>query len=334
MTRAVAATLLGLAALSLASCAGVKGSPRRYCYDNGLKPGTKEFGACWQGMAWRGLSPQEALSAAQTGDRRSFVEKGLSAFNGGDYETALTLWLPKAREGDPAAQNNMGVLFENGFTTTTPKSDIQAADWYALSAKQGFVQAMSNLARVQLRLGYKTQAISWLQLGARWGDATSIGMLGEQGLPIPGADLAMGQQQVQTQLGATVGQLIGCAIGGGCRPAAPAYFPLPLVQQQLPAASAAQLGTTRSTASGQSGSLHMCADGNYVSGTCQMAPNGTFVGGRPTMAPDGTFVPGTPRMAPDGSYVGGSGRTIMCPDGSYVSGTRCVLAPNGKYVGQ
>lgn len=51
---------------------------------------------------------------------------------------------------------------------------------------------------------------------------------------------------------------------------------------------------------------------------------------KPTPAP--ALAP-IPQMAPDGSYVPGGGRITMCPDGSYVSGN-CVMAPDGKYVGQ
>jgi hypothetical protein len=55
------------------------------------------------------------------------------------------------------------------------------------------------------------------------------------------------------------------------------------------------------------------------------------------LTPKGTYVPereGGPRLAPDGSWVPGGAPTRLCPDGSYVSGERCVLAPDGSYVGK
>lgn len=86
---------------------------------------------------------------------------------------------------------------------------------------------------------------------------------------------------------------------------------------------------------------YMCPDGSYVSeGPCTMCPNGRYVGGgaQCQMAPDGSYVPrqenSTPRMAPDGSYIQGGGGMTMCPDGSYVAGSRCVMTPNGGYVGR
>jgi hypothetical protein len=84
----------------------------------------------------------------------------------------------------------------------------------------------------------------------------------------------------------------------------------------------------------------MCADGSYVShGPCQMCPNGRYVGGGGfcQMAAGGSYVSSSseaPRLTPNGSYVQGGQGTTMCADGSYVAGTRCVLAPNEKYVGQ
>ena len=88
----------------------------------------------------------------------------------------------------------------------------------------------------------------------------------------------------------------------------------------------------------------MCPDGSYVGGsTCTMAPDGTYVSGgsdgraTPMMAPNGGYYGGyqgggSPQMAPNGSYVP-AGQMVMCPDGTYHVG-RCVLTPNGSYVGE
>ena len=109
-----------------------------------------------------------------------------------------------------------------------------------------------------------------------------------------------------------------------------------------------------SIASGTAAAQTLCPDGTYVDrGPCQLCPNGKYIGGggRCALAPDGSYVRGNsepskveprtapirndgPRLAPDGSYVGGGRGPTMCPDGSYVAASRCVLAPNGKYVGK
>jgi hypothetical protein len=238
------------------------------------------------------------------------VKRGLKAFNAGDHDAALCYWLPKAQAGDAAAQNNMGVLFESGTSTYTPQSDEEAANWFALSARQGFVLAMRNLAKVQQRLGHWDAAQSWL--------ARADGVEAEQ--------RARNQQGLQEGL-AALGYAIGCAAAGGCSATPPASVSVVPTQRSGPSG----MGTA---SIGGSSSITMCPSGSYVSGsTCTMAPDGTYVAGSPRLAPDGSYVAGTPRITPSGSFVGGTGRIILCPDGTYVSGTSCRLTPAGTYVG-
>jgi len=100
----------------------------------------------------------------------------------------------------------------------------------------------------------------------------------------------------------------------------------------------------------------LCPDGSFVArGPCQLCPDGTFIGGsgRCQIAPDGSFVPEGripahqtpsggfmpertlfPQIAPDRSFHQGGRQLTLCPDGTFVAGTRCVLAPNGRFVGQ
>ena len=141
---------------------------------------------------------------------RGSVNKGLNAYNAGDYETALARWLPKARAGDAAAQNNMGLLYEDGLTIQTAKSDLQAADWYILAAQQGLVTAMDNLARVQRRLGYIEAAESWVKMASdtRLQQAQQAALQQAQ-------QAAVNQQQAQQGM-ASLGYALGCALAGGC----------------------------------------------------------------------------------------------------------------------
>jgi hypothetical protein len=85
----------------------------------------------------------------------------------------------------------------------------------------------------------------------------------------------------------------------------------------------------------------MCPDGTDVaSGPCHLCPNGKYIGGSTqcALAPDGSYIPGNPshppQLAPDGTYVPGGSMPILCPNGQYVTGKRCVLMPDGSYVGQ
>ncbi len=126
---------------------------------------------------------------------RPSLSKGLEAFNLGDYEAAYAHWLPKAKEGNAAAQNNMGILFERGFTSRAPQSDERAAEWFLLASRQGAVEAMRNLARVQARLGNIEASNSWLAQAAASEQQASV------------------QQQ---QAFGILGYAVGCAAAGGC----------------------------------------------------------------------------------------------------------------------
>lgn len=241
------------------------------------------------------LSQERAGQVVLPKSCRPSVSAGLKAYSSGDYDGALCHWLPKARLGDAAAQNNMGLLFLGGLTASTPKSDEEAAKWFLLAARQGFVLAMRNLAQLQIRLGYNEAANSWLATAA-----------------------AVERQQAEGA--AILGYAIGCMMAGGCSSAA-RYAP---TNESRPVSKGPNLRQQ----------VSLCPNGTFIGGqACTLAPNGTYVYGRPTLAPDGTYVGGTPRLAPNGTYVGGSGRILLCPDGSYVAGERCVLTPAGTYVG-
>ncbi|HFE38245.1 MAG TPA: hypothetical protein ENK06_07505 [Gammaproteobacteria bacterium] len=65
------------------------------------------------------------------------------AFDRADYATALKIWLPQAKAGDPAAQTNVGEIYEKGMGVE-PDYDF-AAVWYKKAAKQGYSRAQINL---------------------------------------------------------------------------------------------------------------------------------------------------------------------------------------------
>lgn len=66
------------------------------------------------------------------------------AYDRADYKTALKVWLPAAEEGDAAAQNTVGEIFEQGLGTE-PNYEM-AALWYERAARQGNKGALVNLA--------------------------------------------------------------------------------------------------------------------------------------------------------------------------------------------
>ena len=64
------------------------------------------------------------------------IDDGQAAYNAGDYATALRLWRPLAEQGNARAQNNLGVMYENGKGVA--QDVIEAVRWYRLAAVQGY----------------------------------------------------------------------------------------------------------------------------------------------------------------------------------------------------
>ena len=73
----------------------------------------------------------------------SDFNKGLAAYNEGDYESALRMWTPIAEQGNAGAQSNLGFLFENGHGVV---QDYQTAKkWYTLAAQQKHAYSQYSL---------------------------------------------------------------------------------------------------------------------------------------------------------------------------------------------
>ena len=56
------------------------------------------------------------------------LEDAEAAYDRGDYATALQLYTPLAAQGNAAAQNNLGWMYENG--QGVPKDYDEAVKWY------------------------------------------------------------------------------------------------------------------------------------------------------------------------------------------------------------
>lgn len=65
------------------------------------------------------------------------------SYDRADYRTALEVWLPRAKEGDPEAMANVGEVFEKGIGSNPDYA--AAALWYRRAAEKGFSRAMLNL---------------------------------------------------------------------------------------------------------------------------------------------------------------------------------------------
>lgn len=79
------------------------------------------------------------------------------------YATAIKIWLPLAKEGDPVAQTYVGEIYEKGLGV--PPEYALAAKWYRAAAEQGHSRAQLNLgALYEKGLGVpqdQKEAVQW-----------------------------------------------------------------------------------------------------------------------------------------------------------------------------
>ena len=70
-------------------------------------------------------------------------QKGVAAYNAGDYATALREWTSLAKQGNASAQFFLGYMYGNGEGVA--QDDKTAVKWWTLAAEQGNTFAQYNL---------------------------------------------------------------------------------------------------------------------------------------------------------------------------------------------
>ena len=73
-------------------------------------------------------------------------QKGLTAYESGDYATALREWTPLAKQGNADAQYNLGGMYDNG--QGVPQDYKTAVKWWKLAAEQGDADAQRTFIRI------------------------------------------------------------------------------------------------------------------------------------------------------------------------------------------
>ena len=76
----------------------------------------------------------------------SDFQDGTTAYNQGDYATALKEFRVFANRGLDRAQNNLGVMYDKGQGVTQDYKE--AVKWYRKAAEQGIAPAQMNLGRM------------------------------------------------------------------------------------------------------------------------------------------------------------------------------------------
>ena len=124
--------------------------------------------------------------------RTSFadLDAGKSAYESGDYATALREFKPLAEQGDADAQFNLGFMYDKGLGV--PQDDQEALKWYRKAAEQGNAFAQFNLGVMYYQgrgvpQDYQ-EALKWYQKAAEQGNAFAqynLGFMSYPGRAVP-----------------------------------------------------------------------------------------------------------------------------------------------------
>ena len=105
-----------------------------------------------------------------------------SAYESGNYKTALREWEPPAKEGNAFAQFNLGQMYREGKGVL--KDYKEAVRWYTKAANQGNAKAQTNLGYMYhfgqgVSQDYK-EAVKWYRKAANQGIASAQNNLGHK----------------------------------------------------------------------------------------------------------------------------------------------------------
>jgi TPR repeat protein len=118
------------------------------------------------------------------------LEDADAAYSRGDYMTSLQIRRPLAYQGDPVAQNYLGIMYERGHGV--PQDYAEALNWYRKAADQGNAAAEFNLGGMYQNGKGVTEnyveAVRWYRRAADQGLAGGqllIGTMYEIGMVVP-----------------------------------------------------------------------------------------------------------------------------------------------------
>ena len=114
------------------------------------------------------------------------LQKGVTAYQNGNYATALREWTPLAEQGSAKAQFALGLMYANGQGVL--QEHKTAVKWWKFSANQGYAVAQFNLGYMYdegkgVPQDYKT-AVKWYRLAAEQGNVPAqlnLGIMYDEG---------------------------------------------------------------------------------------------------------------------------------------------------------
>lgn len=154
------------------------------------------------------MQPKRALVVALTlalapvpGIAQSFLA-GSHAYDSRDYATALRELRPLAEQGDVRAQNNLGVMYENGHGV--PQDHAEAVRWFRAAAQQGNAIAQNNLGLMYRRGAGVPQdyvaAHMWLNIAAANGHSDAPVIRETLAFDLTPADVSEAQRRARVCL--------------------------------------------------------------------------------------------------------------------------------------
>ena len=119
------------------------------------------------------LASSALLSVSVSAAYAQDYDKGLVAYNTGDYQTALKEILPLADGGNARAQYLIGLMY--GWGDGVLQNYIEAVKWYRLSADQGQADAQTTLGGMYADgkgvIQSYAEANKWYRLSADQGES-------------------------------------------------------------------------------------------------------------------------------------------------------------------
>jgi len=119
-------------------------------------------------------------------DESDQFDKGLMAYNQGDYQSAYKIITPMASKGEAPALNLLGMMYELGLGVS--KNAEKSVAYYRQAAEKGYSYAQYNLAvsydsGVGIPINYR-EAVKWYTRAAEQGASFAqynLGVMYEQG---------------------------------------------------------------------------------------------------------------------------------------------------------
>ena len=107
------------------------------------------------------------------------ILKGFDAYKNKDYQLAFDIWSELAIEGDPIAQNSLGVMLQKG--EGTEMNFLLSYNWFKKSAESGYTPAQVSLGYIYDQgMGIdqnKIKAYMWWRIASLHGDSDAVTLL-------------------------------------------------------------------------------------------------------------------------------------------------------------